>query len=112
MRHLKIFESMDDIDPMVRDLFDVWEYIPISKYSDEYRLRGTGNNREEAQKLAVDINFARDHLARVTLAERGDDDLSDDDVANMINHRPRLKNELIRIGYVLVNRAGEILAPF
>lgn len=109
MRHLKIFENFDDIDPMARDIFDAWDYINIT--NDGIRLRGTGENSERAHQLAKDINFGLGHFMRVKFAREGDDELTEEEISLYVNRREHLKKVLEDIGYVMVNKSGTILAP-
>ena len=113
MKHLRIFEEFDDfdLDPITREIFDVWVYVPISKYSDEYRLRGNGNDLEKAKQIANDIRFTKDYYARVKFASEGDDNLTEDEIREMMHNTPKYIAGLKEIGYVLVNKNDKILAP-
>ena len=113
MKHLRIFEEFEDQDlsPMIRDIFDVWVYVPLSKYSDEYRLRGTGEHLEQVKSLAKKIIFSKDYYARFKFAREGDDHLDDEEVAAMVNVNKEFVSSLKELGYVLVNKNGTVLAP-
>ena len=113
MKHLRIFENFDDfsLDPMSREIFDVWEYVPLSRFSDEYRLRGDGSNMERARELAERIRSSKDYYARFKFAREGDDDIDDIEIASMVNTNPEFVNDLKSLGYVLVNKDGTVLAP-